>query len=107
MWQYYYSAIFKYLFLPFILYLVSFIAYTCFFSQSEADEFSLHFVSKIICLVAFGKTFITFFILEMIQIKNDGMSYIEVWNMIDLASLFSNALYFFGELTDTISYENL
>jgi hypothetical protein len=44
--------------------------------------------------VLFGKTFFTFLILEMIQIKSNGLSYFtDTWNLIDLFSLFLNVTY--------------
>ena len=108
MWQGYYSAIFDQLFVPFIFYFVSFILYTGLFAHHEADELSIAFVLEICTLVIFGKTFITFFILEMIQIKNRGFSYfIDIWNMIDIGSLCLNAVYVFGEITNGISHEQL
>lgn len=63
---------------------------------------------EIVTLVIFGKTFITFFILEMIQIKNRGISYFfDVWNMIDIGSLTLNAVYVGGEITNSVSHEQL
>lgn len=66
MWQGYYDAIFSQLFLPFIFYFLSFILYTGFFSHHEENELSTQFICEIVCLVIFGKTFVTFLILEMI-----------------------------------------
>lgn len=66
MWQGYYSAIYEQLFIPFIFYFASFVLYTGYFSHHEDDELSVAFILEIFTLVIFGKTFITFFILEMI-----------------------------------------
>ena len=66
MWQGYYDAILSQLFLPFVFYFVSFILYTGYFSHHEDDELSINFILEIVTLVIFGKTFITFLILEMI-----------------------------------------
>lgn len=63
---------------------------------------------EIVTLVIFGKTFITFTILECIQIKNRGFSYLtDVWNIIDIGSLALNAAYVYGEITNTMSHEVL
>jgi len=44
----------------------------------------------------------------MIQIKNRGISYfLDVWNMIDIGSLCLNAVYVFGEITNSIDHEQL
>jgi uncharacterized membrane protein YoaT (DUF817 family) len=52
--------------MPFIFYFVSFILYTGYFSHHEENELSLNFILEICTLVIFGKTFVTFLILEMI-----------------------------------------
>jgi len=52
--------------MPFIFYFVSFILYTGYFSHHEETELSLNFILEICTLVIFGKTFVTFLILEMI-----------------------------------------
>lgn len=106
MWEGYFTAIMKQLFIPFIFYFVSFVAYTGFFSHHEDDNLSIPFVLEIICLVVFGKTYMTFLILEGIQVKNCGFSYFfDVWNMIDIASLALNFLYVGGEVTNFYSHE--
>jgi len=66
MWQGYYSAILDQLFIPFVFYFVSFILYTGYFSHHEENELSANFILEIVTLVIFGKTFVTFVILEMI-----------------------------------------
>lgn len=106
MWEGYFTAIMNQLFIPFIFYFVSFVAYTGFFSHHEDDNLSIPFVLEIICLVVFGKTYMTFLILEGIQVKNCGFSYFfDVWNMIDIASLALNFLYVGGEVTNFYSHE--
>lgn len=108
MWQGYYDAIFSQLFVPFIFYFVSFILYTGYFSHHEEDELGMKFILEICSLVVFGKTFITFLILEMIQIKNRGLSYFfDVWNLVDIFSLTLNMIYVFGEVMNAISHETL
>lgn len=108
MWQGYYEAIFNQLFLPFILYFLSFIAYTGYFSRFEDTDIDINFVCEILCIVIFGKTFVTFFILEMIQVKNRGLSYfLDVWNMIDMGSLAVNAVYAYGEISNSIEPDQL
>jgi hypothetical protein len=103
MWQGYFDAIFNQLFIPFIFYFVAFIAYTGYFAKNESSELSLPFILEICCIVVFGKTFVTFLILEIIQIKSIGLSYfIDVWNMVDLMSLGLNAVYVYGEVTNGI-----
>ena len=108
MWQGYYDAIFSQLFIPFILYFASFILYTGYFSHHEEDELSMKFILEMVSLVVFGKTFVTFLILEMIQIKNRGLSYFfDVWNLVDIFSLTLNMIYVFGEVMNAISHETL
>ena len=108
MWQGYYNAIFSQLFMPFVLYFGSFIAYTGYFSHFESNELSINFWLEMICLVMFGKTYITFIILEIIQIKNNGISYFfDAQNIIDLGSLAINACYVFGEVTNSYSHSSL
>jgi hypothetical protein len=108
MWQGYYGAIFDSLFVPFIFYFLAFIAYTGYFSNHEENELSANFIFEIICIVVFGKSFITFLILELIQIRNQGPSYFfDVWNMIDISSLFINFFYVTGEVFNTTSHHNL
>jgi len=103
MWQGYFTAIFNQLFLPFIAYFLSFIAYTGYFSKNENVDVDVHFIMEMLCIVIFGKTFVTFLILEIIQIKSRGISYFtDVWNLIDLASLAINATYVFGEVSNAI-----
>jgi len=108
MWQGYFDAIFSQLFLPFIFYFVSFILYTGYFSHHEENELSLKFIAEIMSLVIFGKTYITFVILELIQIKNRGFGYFfDVWNLVDIGSLVINAFYVFGEVTNSIDHGTL
>lgn len=105
MWQGYFKCIFNQLFLPFTVYFTSFVLYSGYFAKNETTELSPMFVCEIICIVLFGKTFFTFLILEIIQIKSNGLSYFfDVWNVIDLTSLGINAVYVYGEITNNISY---
>lgn len=108
MWQGYFDAIFKQLFIPFICYFAAFIAYTGYFAKNESSELSIPFILEICCIVVFGKTFVTFLILEIIQIKSNGISYFfDVWNMVDIASLTLNATYVYGEVTNGIHPDQL
>merc|ERR1712003_589862 len=108
MWQGYYDAIFSQLFMPFLFYFISFIAYTGYFSHFEGDELSVNFICEVVCVVIFGKTFVTFLILEMIQIRNRGLSYFtDVWNMVDISSLALNFVYVGGEVTNMVAKEDL
>mmetsp|Transcript_220 Transcript_220/g.321 ORF Transcript_220/g.321 Transcript_220/m.321 type:complete len:252 (-) Transcript_220:468-1223(-) len=101
MWQGYYDAIFSQLFLPFLIYFASFLAYTGYFAKNESSELSIPFILEIICIVLFGKTFFTFLILEIIQIKSNGFSYFfDMWNIIDISSLGINAFYVYAEITN-------
>ena len=55
-----------------------------------------------------GKTYITFVILEMIQIKNIGYTYFfDVWNFVDLTSLGLNAFYVASEITNGVDHATL
>lgn len=67
MWQSYYDEIYSQLFLPFIFYFLSFIAYTTYFGQLDSHDVDFTFFLKIVCLVVFGKTYVTFVILEVIN----------------------------------------
>ena len=91
-----------------MFYFVSFILYTGYFSHHEEDELSANFILEIVTLVVFGKTFITFLILECIQIKNRGFAYIlDIWNVVDIGSLILNSTYVYGEITNSMSHETL
>jgi hypothetical protein len=88
--------------------MVSFVAFACVFSHHEEDTLSIPFILEIVSLVLFGKTFITFLILEIIQLKNRGFSYfLDVWNIMDLLSLALNFCYVGGEFTNMIAHEDL
>jgi len=87
---------------------VAFIAYSGYFAKNESSELSIPFIMEIICIVVFGKTFVTFLILEIIQIKSNGISYFfDVWNVVDVGSLSLNALYVYGETTNGIAPDQL
>jgi len=108
MWQGYYESILYQLFVPFLFYFASFIAYTGYFAKLENLEINAEFIAKISCIVIFGKAFLTFLIREVIQMKSCGLAYFaDAWNLIDLLSLAINAVYVFGEVTDGISFEVL
>ena len=82
--------------------------YTAYFAKNESNELSPKFVCEIICIVLFGKTYFTFLILEIIQVKTNGLSYFtDFWNLIDLTSLGLNAVYIWGEITNGITYNYL
>ena len=94
--------------MPFIFYFSSFIAYTGYFSHQEDTELSFNFILEMICLVICGKMYMTFMILELIQLKKDGFRYfVSGWNVIDFCSLGLNAFYIYGEVTNEISHYNL
>ena len=108
MWEGYYAAIFNQLFLPFVFYFASFVLYTCYFSHHENNQLGPQFIAEIVCLVILGKTFVTFVILELIQIRNSGLGYFfDVWNLVDVLSLGLNAFYVYCEITNVISHQDL
>ena len=72
----------------------------------------LSYVIKWMCLVYWGKTFITFSMLEFIQFRADPVGYFAgFWNMLDFLSLTSCGYYMYcslaGELDDTTGFFNL
>lgn len=108
MWQGYFDAILNQLFIPFLVYFISFIAYTGYFAKHEEKDISFNFVCEMACIVLFGKTFFTFLILEMIQIKKNGFSYfIDIWNVIDISSLIINVVFLYGEVSNNINNDTL
>lgn len=99
MWQGYYDAIFSQLFLPFICYFLSFILYTTYFAHHKIDDISFNFIMKIICLVVFGKTFVTMLILEIIKFRSQGWTYfLNLSSVTDCLSLILNTVYVIGQL---------
>lgn len=103
MWKDYYEAIYNTLFTPFLLYFLSFTLFATTFGSYEGTSFNFLFLMKWVCLVIFGKTFITFLMLEIIQFKDDPFGYFtDFWNLLDFASLISCASYIYFELFKTI-----
>lgn len=89
LWQDYYKAIMRSLFIPFLFYFGSFTAYCTYFGHNQGDGLTFEFISMLCCLVIFGKTFFTFLILEIIQFRGDPSGYFfEFWNIVDFISLF-------------------
>lgn len=67
MWQHYYVAIRDTLFYPYLVYFISFVAYVTKFASFEAgDTLSWAYFFQMMCLVLFGKNFITFAMLEIL-----------------------------------------
>ena len=89
-------------------YFGSFILYSAVFSHHEEDTLSIPFILEMVSLVIFGKTFVTFLILEIIQLKNCGISYFfDMWNILDISSLVLNSVYVSGEVLNIIPHEDL
>ena len=70
------------------------------------------YIVKWICLVYWGKTFVTMFMLEFIQFMSDPWAYFAgFWNMLDFLSLFASAYYMFcsitGDLDNTAGWFSL
>jgi len=108
MWKGYYDAIYQTLFLPYIAYFVSFSLFATYFGQIESNTLSWGFIMQMACLVVFGKTFVTFFILEIIQFKSDPKNYFfSFWNIMDFTSLVACAGYVFCECTNALSENQL
>ena len=108
MWQGYYDAIFRTLFIPFLFYMTSFILYSSWLGVNPSRELDLHYIGELTCLVIFGKTFVTFLILELIQLKEDPVSYFtDFWNIIDCVSLVSCATYVGCLITNSLELEDL
>ena len=65
------------------------------------------FFINMACLVLFGKNWITFALLEFIQLKDDPIGYItNTWNLIDLTSLVTCALFVFFDFSGSITKES-
>ena len=108
MWEGYFYAILDNLFIPFCFYFLAFILYSGYFSHQESDQLSWIFVGEICCLVTFGKMFVTFTVLEIIQLRSTGISYFyNMWNLIDFSSLIINAVYVACELTNALPFGKL
>lgn len=96
MWKGYYAAIYSTLFTPFVMYFLSFIMYSTIFAQNEGNTLGIGYFFEMACLVVFGKNFITFLMLELIQFKDDPAGYFtDFWNLLDLVSLLSCAAFIF------------
>jgi hypothetical protein len=112
MWADYYKAIYSTLFKPFLLYFICFNLYATQFGATDGKKMDLSYVIKWMCLVYWGKTFITFSMLEFIQFRADPVGYFAgFWNMLDFLSLTSCGYYMYcslaGELDDTTGFFNL
>jgi hypothetical protein len=104
MWKGYYAAIYSTLFIPFFMYFVSFNLYATIFAKNTSNTVSIYYFFEMACLVIFGKNFITFFMLEIIQFKEDPAGYFtDFWNLLDLVSLLSCAAFIFFEFFGTMS----
>ena len=96
LWGYYRKAIVIYLFIPYILYFITFILYTTwvFDRKEERNEgmFDLDYGLANTVMVIFLLVFIMYFLIfEMTQIWFHKLEYfVSFWNMIDLASLLLN-----------------
>ena len=66
MWYGYYEAIYSSLFIPFLFYFFSFLAFATMLGENPSKELDLHYVLELACLVIFGKTFVTFLLLEVV-----------------------------------------
>lgn len=100
MWQGYYKAIFWQLFIPYIFYFFAFICYATAFAEADKEVISVTYGLKWFCLVVWGKFFITFMLLELIQFRGDPCGYFtDFWNIIDFTSLVLCATYIGLELT--------
>jgi len=107
MWQHYQPAIISTLFYPYCIYFVAFITYASKFASFEGGNLlTWGFFLNMASLVLFGKNWITFALLEFIQLKDDPLGYItNLWNIIDLSSLVLCALFVYFDFSVTISRE--
>ena len=107
MWDGYFTAILKSLFLPYCCFTLTFLLYALIFSQSDSKNLSFEYFAKIACIVYWGKMFVTFTILEIIQSRRIGLSYFtDFWNLIDLAALLISAFYMVGSLSGFLYEQN-
>lgn len=66
MWDGYFNAILRSLFLPYCCFTLTFLLYALVFSQEPSNNLSWMYFGKIACIVYWGKMFVTFTILEII-----------------------------------------
>ena len=106
LWGEYYGAIYSTLFIPFMMYFTASNLYATQFAATQGNVLDFAYVMKWICLVVWGKTFVTFFLLELIQFKADPVNYFSsFWNMLDFASILICPLYVF--FAETNQLQNL
>ena len=78
---------------------VSFNLYATQFGAIEGNSLDFAYTMKMLCLIFWGKCFITFFLLELIQFRADPWNYfIGFWNMLDFLSLASTFCYMYFSL---------
>mmetsp|Transcript_26943 Transcript_26943/g.19397 ORF Transcript_26943/g.19397 Transcript_26943/m.19397 type:complete len:303 (+) Transcript_26943:5575-6483(+) len=100
MWQGYYKAIFWQLFIPYVFYFSSFVCYATAFAENDQGVISVAYGMKWLCLIIWGKFFVTFMLLELIQFRGDPLGYFtDFWNILDFSSLVLCASYIGMELT--------
>ena len=112
MWEGYYKAIYSTVFMPFLLYFICFNLYATTFGAMSPKAINVSYVVKWMCLVFWGKTFVTFLMLEFIQVRSDPLGYFAgFWNLLDFFSLSACAYYMFcsitGDLDKTTGWFNL
>jgi len=104
MWQLYFKAIKDTLFYPFLTYFVSFQIYSTKMVTSSGSEFNWGWILEWTALVLWAKGFVIFFMLELIQFKDNPTGYItSFWNMLDLGSLVSCTLFIYFQFFHDIS----
>ena len=104
LWSGYYEAITRQLFHPFLLYFVCFSYYVTYLSAEHNNQFNWNFVLEYTCLIIAGKMYVTFVMLEAIQICREKLGYFtSFWNILDIISLVLNATYVYCELNNKLN----
>lgn len=103
MWDGFFYAILKYLFIPYCLYFLAFIVYTSYFSHGEGADSWWATVGEVCCLIVFGSMLVAFTVLEVIQLSSEGLGYFSsLWNFTDICSLCINATYIACKLSGAV-----
>jgi hypothetical protein len=87
---------------------ISFISYVILFSKSTDYNFTWVFFGHVLSLIVFGKMWIKFVMLEIIQIISEGPTYFYgPWNYVDWAYIVFSMLYVCGNLLPSFFLSNM
>jgi Ion transport protein len=107
MWQYYYSAIKRSIFYPYVAYFIAFQLYATKLAAHVGDAVDAGYYAEKIALGVFALGWIRFLFLELTQFSVNPSGYIfSFWNILDLTSLAACAAFVFFEYSQMISETN-